>query len=125
MQAILITTDDEMSVISLDERVPLHKSLGKVIGCDWIEVVHPRRLEEPLCMIVDEESLLKEGQKLNGVGSVLYCTDIHSHPILGNIVIMKEGFNNGEPDIVGLSEHELNFIYEQLKTKFNLKEISK
>lgn len=122
MKAILITTDNVISVVNLNTELPLHRAIGKVIGCDYIEVVRPKGLVSPLCMIVDEEGLLKETKFLNLTGSLLYGFQIHGQPIIGNIVIMKEGYTNGEPDIVGLDDNELEHVYSQLKDNFKLKE---
>lgn len=71
----------------------------------------PRGLPAPLMMLVNEEGLL-EGLPMNTIGSILYGTQIHGQPIVGNIVIMKEGWVNGEPDIVGLEEPDILWLRE-------------
>ena len=73
-------------------------------------------------MIVDEEGRLKDRQILNLVGSVLYGTPEHGQPIVGDIVIMKDGYDNGEPDIVGLSDEDVTHLRAFFAEKFNLKE---
>lgn len=52
MKGIVITTKDEMRVQEFSE--PVHRSIGDAVG-GWIEVVHPKRLEYPYCMVVNEE----------------------------------------------------------------------
>ena len=64
---------------------------------------------EPDCMIVNEEGRLLD-LPLNYVGSYFYGTDQHGEPIVGNIVIMKDGYRGGEPDIVGLNDVEAEQI---------------
>lgn len=106
MKGIVITTDGKMSVQEF--ALPLFESMKPVIG-GWIEHVHPRRLAAPYCMIVDEEGLLK-GYGLNLVGSYLYETDKHGQPIVGTIVLMKDGYRDGEPDIVGLDDSDIDTL---------------
>ena len=53
------------------------------------------------------------GLPMNAYGSFLYRTQIHGSPIVGNIIIMKDGYENGEPDIVGLSDDEAAEIIKQ------------
>lgn len=93
---------------------PLNQTLKEAIG-GWIELIHPRGLRPPLVMIGDEEALLKENPQLNVVGSVLYGTLEHGHPICGTIVIMAEGFNSdGDLCITGLSNDQI----QQLLARF-------
>lgn len=86
MKGVVITTADEVSV--RDFAAPLNKSLGAVVG-GYIELVHPQGLQPPYCMIVNEEGLLKD-LPLNRAGSLLYGTQFHGSPIVGDIVIMAE-----------------------------------
>lgn len=104
MKGIVFTPDDKMYVKEFDE--PLYKSIGAEVG-GYIEIVHPKGLPEPYMMVVNEEGLL---QKLdfNTIGSFWYQTLIHGNPIVGNIVVAKEGFNeDGERDILGLNDEEI------------------
>lgn len=110
MKGVVVTTSNTMYVKDFGE--PLYKSLGKEVG-GRIEVVHPRRLEVPLVMIVNEEGRL-EGLPLNVLGSALYCTPIHGEPIVGNIIILQEGFVNGERDIIGLDDDLARNLIDQI-----------
>lgn len=125
MNAILITTKDEISIVNLDNSKPLYKAIGEVIGCDWIEVVHPIGLVYPYCIVCDEEGRLKDHQYINYAGSLLYDTPVHGQPIVGDIVIMKEIMTDEGPDIGGLDDGELLGMLKSLKNKFNLKENKK
>lgn len=107
MKGIVITTKYEMWVQEFSE--PAYKSIGEAVG-GWIEVVHPMRLKRPYCMIVNEEGMLRN-LPMNAFGSYLYGTDTHWSPIVGDIVLLKEGINNdGELDLLGLTELDIKHL---------------
>lgn len=111
MKGIVITTKDEMRVQKFSE--PAHKSIGEAVG-GWIEVVHPKRLEYPYCMVVNEEGVILK-LPINSFGSFLYGMDYHGYPILGDIVLLKEGINSdGERDILGLDEQEIKHMCDMV-----------
>ena len=133
MKAIKITTDNVISVVTVPE--PTWKGLGELVG-GYFETVWPWGLynldtpyKEQLIMIVNEEGRLI-GLKTNRVGSFLYNdlpdSVVYYEPIVGDILIMMEGFVDGEPDIVGLDEEQIEVVMAALKDKFNyLKEETK
>ena len=106
MKGIVVTTDLEIRIEEVSD--PLYKTVGSAVG-GYIEHVKPARLRHPYCMIVNEEGRLLD-LPLNYVGSYFYGTDQHGEPIVGNIVIMKDGYRGGEPDIVGLNDVEAEQI---------------
>ena len=106
MKGIVVTTDLEIRIEEFSD--PLYKSVGSAVG-GYIEHVKPARLRHPYCMIVNEEGRLLD-LPLNYVGSYFYGADQHGEPIVGNIVIMKDGYRGGEPDIVGLNDVEAEQI---------------
>ena len=107
MKGLVITTEDKMQVREFGE--PAYETIGKAVG-GWIEVVHPKGLPDPFCMVVNEEGLL-HGLPLNLFGCILYDTVRHGNPIVGNIVILKEGFTTpGERDFIGLDEDDVKFL---------------
>lgn len=111
MKGIVITTNNEMRVQEFSE--PAHRSIGDAVG-GWIEIVHPMRLEQTYCMIVNGEGMLRN-LPINVFGSFLYGVDRHCIPILGNIVLLKEGINSdGEPDILGLDEQEIKHMCDMV-----------
>lgn len=113
MKGIVITTENEISIKDFGE--DYLSEVKEVIG-GWPEHCHPRLLPEPLCMFVDDEGLRKD-LPINVVGCFLYETLAHGHPIVGTIVILKdEG-----PNIVGLSDEELNHLCTKLNHFFKLK----
>jgi hypothetical protein len=113
MKGIVITTDDEISIRDFDR--PLHRTVGEAVG-GYIEIVKPVGLKPPFVMVVNDEGLLLD-LEVNALGCVLYGTLAHGHPIVGDIVIMKLGIVNGEPDLVGLEDQqavELQGLFKQM-----------
>ena len=99
MKGLIIDTDG--SIVSKEYGEPLYKTVGETVG-GFIETVKARYLSDPFVMIVNEEGLLQK-LHLNTTGSLLYGTHEHNQPIVGKIVIMREGMNpDGEWDILGL-----------------------
>lgn len=70
MKGLVITTENKMQVREFGE--PAYETIGKAVG-GWIEVVHPKGLPDPFCMVVNEEGLL-HGLPLNLFGCILYDT---------------------------------------------------
>lgn len=124
MLAIKVTTDNELSVVTVPE--PTYKGLAELVNGDLFEVVKPRGLKDinipykNLLMVVDEEGRYID-KAYNKLGSELYngkLTSINFEPIVGDILIMAEGIVDGEPDIVGLEERQLIIVFKALKSKF-------
>ena len=112
MRCVVVPADTLVPEIKLLEE-PLYKSAGREVG-GYIEVVHPRFLPTPFCIIVNEEGLIT-GLPSNSVGSFWYGTGIHGWPIAGDLVVMKDGFTDGEPDIVGLTQEEADLVATMVK----------
>jgi len=102
MKGIVIAPDMTIDVQDFTE--PIHKSVGAVVG-GIIEHVRPKGLKPPFCLICNDNGL-ELGLPINPIGIWLYGTQKHGYPVVGNIVLMKDGFVNGEPDIIGLSDEE-------------------
>lgn len=101
-RGVVVTTDGLAYIKEFDR--PLHRGCESTLG-GWIEVVRPRGLGRPFVMLVNEEGLLHD-LPMNMVGSFFYQTHVHMQPIVGNVIFMVDGFRDGEPDIVGLSEEQ-------------------
>lgn len=101
----------------------LHK-FYKLIGkeCEIVEAVHPKRLyilteeQYPVMMLVDEEYLYHKTAQVNPIASYLYETDVHGHPINGNVLIigMKEGLDGME--FCGINAEQAIELRERLIT---------
>ena len=113
MKGIVITTSNISLVKDFGD--PLYQTAGKAVD-GYIEIVHPMALSKPYVMIVNDEGLLR-GLPMNLTGSMLYGTPMHGSPIVGTIVIMKDGFRNGEPDIVGLDDDDIENLAKKLSLK--------
>lgn len=107
MKGLVINTENKMQVREFDE--PAYETIGKAVG-GWIEVVHPKGLPDPFCMVVNEEGLL-QNLPWNLFGSFLCGTIYHGNPIVGDIVLLKEGYTDaGERDLIGLDEDDIKFL---------------
>ena len=116
-RGVVVTTDGRAYVKEFG--YPLHRSCEDALG-GWIETVRPRGLDRPYMMLVNEEGLLRD-LPFNVVGSFFYQTHIHGQPIVGNIILMKDGYRDGERDIVGLEEDEAEKLLDMvLKLPFGV-----
>lgn len=108
-KGIVVTTDNAAYIAEFP--YPLHRSCKPTLD-GWIETVHPRGLARPYMMLINEEGLLK-GLPVNPLGSLLYGTLGHGYPIVGNVIFMKDGYRDGEPDIVGLDDEDVEMLLSQ------------
>ena len=102
MIALVVNTKNEIRRVEYD---PPHYDVIKEAVGGWYEHVHPMGLDRPYSMMVNEEGLLL-GLPMNRLGSELYGTPKHGQPIVGDIVFLKDGYDEGEPDTVGMTEDE-------------------
>lgn len=115
MKAILITPGNQISVVEVTQ--PLHRSLGELVG-GWIEIVRGMNMKRPYVMICNENYCYLDLAG-NFLGSYIYGTQIHGHPVLGNIVIMKE---RGE-GLEGLDDIEIRIIQEECSSLLHSKKL--
>lgn len=101
-----------------------NRVLRELIGnkCRIYQHVMPRRLYtdlrmkngsevpgECVSMLVDEEGLLKENEP-NLIGSFLYETDRHGHPIMGNILFVGEEWAGDGIDFCGIEDSAFRLL---------------
>lgn len=111
MKGLVVTADG--SIRQEEYNSPLYKSVGKTVG-GHIEMVHPKHLSWPYCMIVNEDGIFLD-LPINRIGCLLYGTQERGHLILGDVVFLKDGYNeDGERDIVGLDEEEVRILSQEL-----------
>lgn len=116
MIGIVIKATDQVNyaIISAGDTLEAMQSL--VDG--YIEPVHPKYLKPHQIILVDEEGALK-GKPVNNTASLL-C----GCPILGDVLILKEGLNeDGEPDIISLESDEARLLLEDLVRRFPYLEV--
>lgn len=83
-----------------------------------IEIVRPFGIScDHLVMVVNDEGLIR-GLPANPVGSLIY-----GDMIAGTIVIMKEGIRDGEPDLIGLTKEEADYVLRSFGGANNAKGI--
>ena len=109
MIALVVNTKNEIRRVEYDP--PHYEVIREAVG-GYYELVRPRGLQEPYCMMVNEEGLLL-GLPLNPLGCYLYGTMVHGAPIVGNIMILKLGGYAGEPDVVGMTDDEAQRLGDQ------------
>lgn len=132
MKIIRITTDNELSVHDFPEGnySEQNKVLRELIGpkCDLLEHVMPNRLyrelggsnrvgkEKGSCvnMLIDEEGLYHD-LDINTIGSYLYETDRHGHPIVGNILIAGEVWHGDGISFCGMSDEQFDLLYPKFE----------
>lgn len=131
MKIIRISTDSGMSVHEFPEGTYREQNgeLRRLIGpqCGLLEHVLPKRLYSELgvpgkvlreaggfvSMLIDEEGLFHDLDE-NPIGSYLYETDRHGHPIMGNILLVGEKLTKEGVDFCGISDKRLGLLYPQL-----------
>ena len=128
MKLIKISTDLELTVHEFPSGgyAEENRFLRELIGnhCDIYEHVMPGRLYSELHMknhptkvlgqcvsvLIDEEGLLKENEP-NLIGSYLYESDRHGHPVMGNILLVGEEWGGDGIDFCGIEDS----VFENLK----------
>lgn len=106
MIALVVSTKNEIRRVEYD---PPHYDVIKEAVGGWYEHVHPMGLDRPYSMMVNEEGLLL-GLPMNRLGSELYGTPRHGQPIVGDVLFLKDGYDGGEPDVVGMTEDEAQHL---------------
>lgn len=110
MKGLLVKTNGSISPVDFEP--PFYQSIRNIID-GYIEIVHPKGLHRPYCMVVDEEGLIKQ-KEINVVGSVLYETQKHGSPIVGDILILREVFDGWGWDFEGLYDEDVEQLTPQL-----------
>ena len=109
MYALIVTAEN--SIRRVEYTPPHYDVLREAVG-GWYEHVHPMGLKRPYSMMVNEEGLLLN-LPMNLLGSILYGTKFHGQTIVGNIVFVKDGYYDGEPDVVGMDAEEAQRVGDE------------
>lgn len=80
MKGLVFDTENQMQFKDFGE--PLLDNLQKEVG-GCIEVVHPKYLPEGLCMVIDDEGLLK-GYAINSIASVYSAKEFEKTKMFGS-----------------------------------------
>lgn len=109
MIALVVNTKNEIRRVKYDP--PHYEVIREAVGGRY-ELVCPKGLQEPYCMMVNEEGL-PLNLPLNLLGCYLYGTMVHGAPIVGDIMILKLGHCAGEPNAVGMTDEEAQILGDQ------------
>ena len=110
MLGLVITHDGKMYKKDFGE--PLYQAVKETLG-GYMEHVIPTWLPEPYCLLINDEGKLR-GLPVNEVGSIWYGSHLHGDPIVGNIIVMMDGYKDGERDIVGMTPEQCNAIINEV-----------
>ena len=131
MKIIRISTDNEISVHDFPKGTlqVQNEWLRGLIGprCELYEHVLPKRLYTEfgvpngimrekggfVGMLVDGDGII-HGLEPNLVGSYLYGTDEHGHPIVGNILLIGERLAGGGVEFCGISDSRFGLLYPRI-----------
>ena len=112
MKCLVVTTDRKM--YPKDFGYPIRSnSVSKVLG-GYMEIVRPMLLKRPYCILVNDEGRIRN-LPINEFGTFLY-QDI----IAGNLILAKEELVDGERDIIGLDDKELDGLIKRLADTIEL-----
>lgn len=116
---VKVETNGKVTMLDAPEEISC-AWCAEQIGCEWVEVVHPKRMATPFILIVDEEGLLKDRPVLNVAGSWLYETDVHGAPIAGNILILREEIGDEGPEFAPMDEEDAKDFVKDLGDRKHL-----
>lgn len=132
MKIIRITTDNEISTHEFPEGSisVVNSQLYDLIGpkCELMEHIMPKRLYKVLgasnkpnkelgsctSMLMDEEACYHD-LEVNLVASWLYESDVHGHPIMGNVLVVGEYWGSDGVEFCGMSDEQYNLLYPKLE----------
>ena len=115
MYAVKLNTQLDVGIVVKKPEQSFLDFCYENIGCQYVETVHPRYLQDPYVLIIDEEGRLKEEPAVNFIASYLYGAHEHHEPIVGNALVMKLGMTNNGPDILPLDEAEARQVEESMR----------
>lgn len=98
MKAILITKKLEVKEVKL-EGPYVGPDLDEYVG-GWWEIVRGLHMAPTGVVMVVNENGLNMGLPINAIGSLLYGTPKHGSPIVGDVLLLYEGFTDDGPDFV-------------------------
>lgn len=115
MYAVKLNTQLDIEIVKKNPKQELLQFCYENIGCQYVETVRPRYLQEPYILMIDEEGRFKEKPAVNFIASYLYGAHEHHEPIVGDVLVMKMGMTNEGPDILPLDEAEARQVEESMR----------
>lgn len=120
MYAVKLSTTLNIEIVEKKPDQGLLDFCYQNIGCQYVETIHARYLQEPYILMIDEEGRLKDKPSINFIASYLYGTHEHHEPIVGNVLVMKLGMTDEGPDILPLDEAEARQVEESMRKISNI-----
>ena len=120
MYAVKLNTQLDIEIVEKRPDQGLLDFCYQNIGCQYVETVHPRYLQEPYILVIDEEGRLKDKPMVNFIASYLYGTHEHRQPIVGNALVMKLGMTDEGIDIMPPDEAEARQVEESMRKISNI-----
>lgn len=107
---ILITTDNRIRGVRTEN--PSLMFYYSMIGCRSIEIVRPfpKAINKARQIMVIDEGRIRNNPRINVIASMLAGQSLY-----GNVLIAKEDFRNGEPDICGYDRQSAEAIITAIR----------
>ena len=117
MTFLLLKANGELSRVDLpigESSETFNSRVKELIGCEYYEVVS---IKDGFYFLVDELGKVVDPPKpTNPKASFFYPGSLHGDLIVGDVIIGKHGYVDGEPDVVGLDEDELKHFEGMLES---------
>ena len=111
MKAIRITTDDRISLVDIRNT---YGDMSDALGGVTIEFVRPAFAAPGTVLAVDESGIPK-GLAPNRCASLMYGTQYHGSPIVGDVLVLRTGTDSyGAPDYVPYPDAEAEKVKQTL-----------
>ena len=108
---ILLSVDGSFDIIDIEHDV-LFDTVKSFIDCKYIETVSLVLLGNIYLLVDELGKCYDEPKPMNLLASMLYPGTAHGDVIVGDVVVCKSGWYYGEPDVVGLNEHDIQRLTE-------------
>ena len=108
-QRVLVISKYRQEIVQLNDE-HLNDAIHYLLDGGFYEIVRCQNLPKNILMLVDDEGAIK-GLPINPLATLLY-----DEVIRGKAIIMREYRNqDGEPDITGLTEYDLNRVLSAIQ----------
>lgn len=107
---LLLKANGEISRVTLPigDAEQFNSRVHELLKCTYYELVSIKGD----CYFIEDElgKVCAEPKPINKKASLFYHGTNFGDPIVGDVIIAKHGYVNGEPDAVGLDENELKYF---------------
>lgn len=113
---LLLKTTGEISRVTmpLGDADKFNSKVHELLNCEYYELVS---IKGDCYFIVDElGKVCKPAKEINRKASLFYPGTNFGDPIVGDVIIAKHGYVNGELDAVGLDEKDLRYFEDLINS---------